>query len=211
MTNTRAARCFHCQTTFDPIRSKWCDCMQSTRSLVCPSCRRCSCDAPAAWKLREGSTTRRPFRSIPLTEAVQVSSRDAVAEPGSRLRLLVVDDDKFVQLLAREGLSRKFDVMVAKDGVEGLALARETHPDVVVTDALMPGLDGRKLCLTLKSEPATADIRVVIMTSVYRSTRQESESILQFRADAFLRKPVTLTQLARTVEEVGEQRLHRAS
>ncbi|MFA6957738.1 MAG: response regulator [Thermoanaerobaculia bacterium] len=129
-----------------------------------------------------------------------------------RIRLLVVDDDRFVQLLAREGLSRQFDVTVAKDGLEGLEIARATHPDVVVTDALMPGLDGRMLCLALKDDPATADIKVVIMTSVYRHPRHESEAIRQFRADAFLRKPLTVSQLARTVEWLGQtEAVHQAS
>jgi CheY-like chemotaxis protein len=168
------------------------------------------------WKVRHGSTTRRPVRAIPPAVASDTAPVAApVAGPASgvagasgspkprRLKLLVVDDDKFVQLLAREGLSQQFDVTVAKDGLEGLALARASHPDVVVTDALMPGLDGRQLCLSLKSDPATDDIRVVIMTSVYRHPRHESEAIRHFRADAFLRKPVTVSQLSRAVESLG--------
>lgn len=214
MTHARFALCFHCDSRFDPIRSRWCECIQSTRTLICLKCDRCSCDAPVAWKVNHGSMTRRPIRAAAPAGApaeVDDQSSDASAAP-QRLRLLVVDDDKFVQLLVREGLSQRFDVTVAKNGVEGLEIARAMHPDVVVTDALMPGLDGRELCLALKDDPATADIRVVIMTSVYRHPRHESEAIRQFRADAFLRKPVTMSQLAETVASLRRPEVvHQAS
>jgi CheY-like chemotaxis protein len=129
---------------------------------------------------------------------------DGARRDSERIKLLVVDDDKYVQLLAREGMASQFDLTVAKNGLEGLEIARATHPDVVVTDALMPGLDGRELCLALKNDPSTADIKVVIMTSVYRHPRHESEAIRQYRADAYLRKPVPVSQLAMTIASLGQ-------
>lgn len=59
----------------------------------------------------------------------------------------------------------------------------------------MPALDGRELCRILKSNPETRGIKVVIMTSLYKSLRHETEAIHSFGADRFLRKPFTISEL----------------
>ncbi|MGK2857427.1 MAG: response regulator [Thermoanaerobaculia bacterium] len=194
MFSKRSAECFHCQSSFDSVRSSWCDCVQRTRSLVCPSCGRCSCSAPLSWQFEHGSNTPRPLASGN-SVAAAAAGRKTGEDASHRARILIVDDSKFVQLLAKEGLSDEFEVIIAKDGVEGLALARELRPQIVVTDALMPALDGRELCRILKNDPETRGIQVILMTSLYTSLRHEHEAINSFGADLFLRKPFTITQL----------------
>jgi CheY-like chemotaxis protein len=196
------AVCFRCQLSFNTAHSKWCDCVQRTRSLVCPSCGRCSCDAPVEWKQHHGSSTLRPQLSDEPSLDAEDRGGPTKASFPRRARVLVVDDDVFVQLLAREGLSMEFEVTTAKDGLEGLARALDTLPHVVVTDALMPTLDGRELCRTLKSHPKTAGTRVVIMTSLYRSARHEREAIRDFGADVFLRKPFTISALSDVIRSL---------
>ncbi|MCM2314070.1 MAG: response regulator [Thermoanaerobaculia bacterium] len=187
--------CFRCSRSFDTAGSEWCDCVQRMRSLVCPRCGHCSCDAPPEWKEHHATGKLRPM-------IFDEPSSDAghpvePTKPGSgrRPRVLVVDDDVFVQMLAREGLASEFDVTTAKDGLEGFARALDTSPHVVVTDALMPTLDGRELCRILKSHPKTSDARVIIMTALYRSARHEREAIRDYGADVFLRKPFTISEL----------------
>jgi CheY-like chemotaxis protein len=132
--------------------------------------------------------------------------RAAPAEPAepvdSRPLVLVVDDQAIVQTLVREGLSTEFRVMTASDGVEGFALVKAHHPDVVITDALMPKLDGRELCRNIKIFPPTSKTKVVIMSALYTTRRHENEARDEFGADAFLRKPVTLSQLRQTVHSM---------
>jgi len=113
--------------------------------------------------------------------------------------VLVVDDHLIVQTLSREGLSPEFRVMTAKDGVEGFELAKVHHPDVVITDALMPKLDGRELCRNIKLYPPTSDIKVVIMSALYHGARHEHAALREFGADAFLRKPVSIALLRETI------------
>ena len=78
---------------------------------------------------------------------------------------LVVDDDPAVRdLLARFLRAEGFGVLVAATGEEGLRLARQHHPALITLDVLMPGVDGWSVLSTLKSDPATADIPVVLLT-----------------------------------------------
>ncbi|MCM2314072.1 MAG: response regulator [Thermoanaerobaculia bacterium] len=141
----------------------------------------------------------RPLASSTAVAATTPAGRKTEENAPPRPRVLIIDDSKFVQLIAREGLSDEFEVITAKDGLEGLALAREFRPRVVVTDALMPALDGRELCRILKNNPETRGIRIVIMTSLYKSLRHEHEAIHSFGADLFLRKPFTISQLRNAI------------
>lgn len=195
MNQQLTASCFRCSRSFDTAGSEWCDCVQRMRSLVCPRCGHCSCDAPPEWKEHHATGKLRPLIFDEPSSGAGNPVESANLGSGRRPRVLVVDDDVFVQLLAREGLAGEFDVTTAKDGLEGLARALDTLPHVVVTDALMPTLDGRELCRVLKGHPKTAGIRVVIMTALYRSARHEREAIRDYGADVFLRKPFTISEL----------------
>lgn len=197
MLETKTSSCFHCNQQFDVADSRWCDCIQRSRSLVCGNCGLCSCAAPPEWKVSHGTYT---LRSLPTVR------RDTPPAPiptvDARPLVLIVDDHSIVQTIAREGLSRDFRVITASDGLEGFALAKAHHPDVVITDALMPKLDGRELCRNIKIFPETSNTKVVIMSALYQSKRQENEVLGVFGADACLRKPVTVSQLRETIESL---------
>jgi CheY-like chemotaxis protein len=83
----------------------------------------------------------------------------------TRPRILLVDDSETVLMVLEAGLSDYFDVDTAADGWKGLERAREWRPDVVVTDSLMPGLDGFGLLNGLSEHPETAAIPVIVLTS----------------------------------------------
>ncbi len=85
--------------------------------------------------------------------------------------VLVVDDEPAIlammrSLLTEEGCS----VLTAQNGQEALALALEARPDLIITDLMMPVMDGQELRQRLSDEPRTADIPVVLMTVVGRSS-----------------------------------------
>jgi CheY-like chemotaxis protein len=83
----------------------------------------------------------------------------------TRARILLVDDSETVLFILQTALEEHFDVETAPDGASGLARARQSHPDLVVTDSLMPGLDGLGLLKALKADPATQTIPVIVLTS----------------------------------------------
>jgi CheY-like chemotaxis protein len=90
--------------------------------------------------------------------------------PGTRVgraggKILVIDDEQTVRDLMRRFLAREgFDVVTAKDGEEGLTLARQLRPALITLDVLMPGLDGWSVLQALKADPELAEVPVVMLT-----------------------------------------------
>ena len=113
-------------------------------------------------------------------------------------RILVVDDDvKTVELvklyLTRDG----YRVITAYDGVEALRLAREGHPDLIVLDLMLPGIDGIEICRTLRAE---SDVPIIMLTA--RSTDQDKLTGLGLGADDYVTKPFSPRELAARVRVV---------
>ena len=80
--------------------------------------------------------------------------------------LLIVDDNENNRdLLSRRLRSRGFEVIVARDGIDGLAVARSEKPDVILMDLNMPALDGWEAVRLLKQAGATRDIPVIALTA----------------------------------------------
>ena len=84
--------------------------------------------------------------------------------PWRRLNVLFVDDCVAERDLYQCVLEPEFNILTASRGAEGVALAAEHHPDVIVLDVLMPDLDGWETCLRIKSDTATAKIPVLLLT-----------------------------------------------
>jgi two-component system response regulator YesN len=84
-------------------------------------------------------------------------------------------------------------VVLAKDGNEALELAREYTPDMVITDAFMPGLDGRQLAKMIKSE--MPKVKIVVVTSVYKDSRYKHEALRDFEVDDYHSKPLSPVDL----------------
>ena len=81
-------------------------------------------------------------------------------------RVLVVDDETPIRLLCRVNLeAEKMEVLEAGDGPTGLEMARKEHPDVILLDVMMPGLDGWRVAEELLEDPATSSIPIVFLTA----------------------------------------------
>ena len=109
-------------------------------------------------------------------------------------RILVVDDSETVLNFLRTILeNEQYEVAIATNGNDGLAQAHQSLPDLVVTDSIMPGLDGFGLLLALRSDPATKAVPVIMLTS---GAPDDPDHIAREpRPDAFVRKSADLTPL----------------
>jgi len=104
-------------------------------------------------------------------------------------RILVVDDIQTNRRLLEARLSAEyFEVLQAADGQACLDVAARDHPDLILLDIMMPGLDGFETCRRLKSDPALRHIPVVMVTAL--DQRQDRIKGLEAGADEFLTKPV---------------------
>lgn len=83
--------------------------------------------------------------------------------------ILVIDDEPAILALVRDILEDEgYTVVVAADGEHGLRHAQRTAPHLILTDLMLPGLDGYTLCRTLRAEAGTAQIPVIAMSAAYR-------------------------------------------
>jgi CheY-like chemotaxis protein len=115
-----------------------------------------------------------------------------------RALILVVERNPVVQRLERYFLEQAgYTVEFASDGQAALERARELRPKIVVTEIMVPILDGLSLCRILKSEPETAHTRVLIFSHLHAEDRAR-----EVGADAFLLKPLSEELLIETVEKL---------
>lgn len=113
-------------------------------------------------------------------------------------RVLVVDDDVKTVELVKLYLNRDgHKVLVAYDGVEALRLAREGHPDLIVLDLMLPGIDGLEICRTLRNE---SDVPIIMLTA--RTTDEDKLTGLGLGADDYVTKPFSPRELAARVRAV---------
>jgi CheY-like chemotaxis protein len=123
----------------------------------------------------------------------------------TRARILLVDDSETVLFVLQTALDEHFDVETAPDGQRGLERARASHPDIVVTDSLMPGLDGLGLLKALKADPATQAIPVIVLTS--EELNEVTSAAGSVQPAAVLAKSMDISPL---VDAIRAALMHRA-
>jgi signal transduction histidine kinase/DNA-binding response OmpR family regulator/anti-sigma regulatory factor (Ser/Thr protein kinase) len=112
---------------------------------------------------------------------------------GDRPRILVVDDNADMRDYVTRLLLDRYDVTTADDGLEGLASAQSSPPDLVLTDVMMPGLDGFELLARLRADPATSQVPVVMLSA--RAGEEATVEGLEAGADDYLIKPFSAREL----------------
>jgi len=103
-------------------------------------------------------------------------------------RILLVEDERDILELIRYNLEKAGHAVIpATTGEDGLARARQSPPDLVVLDLMLPGMDGLAVCRALKREPATARVPVLMVTA--RGTESDVVNGLNLGADDYVVKP----------------------
>jgi DNA-binding response OmpR family regulator len=166
--------------------------------------------APAPVPLPEATLPN--LVSVPLS-----SSEQAPARP----QVLVVEDDAAIShLIAATLIADGCDVIEVASGERVATELRRRRPDLIVLDAMLPGIRGFEICAALKHSPTWASLPIVMVSAVYRGLDQAREIQEVHRADAFLEKPFKIEQLRCVVADVlarpkpelkrGGQRLSQA-
>ena len=110
-------------------------------------------------------------------------------------KVLIVDDEvEIVELISMVLDNDDTSLLAAYDGEQALEIVREEAPDLVLSDVMMPRLDGRELCRQIKSDPGTSDTVVILMSAVNRIDPGECD------ADALIHKPFDITQVMDTID-----------
>jgi len=105
----------------------------------------------------------------------------------SRVRLLVVEDNADIREYISRALSDEFDIIAAANGLEGLRLAQQENPGLIVSDIMMPEMDGIAMCRCVKDDILTSHIPVILLTA--KDSPDDRESGYDAGADSYLTKP----------------------
>jgi CheY-like chemotaxis protein len=116
-------------------------------------------------------------------------------------KILIADDNPTnVELLEAYLSDCPCEVAVANDGMETLALAQKLHPDLILLDIIMPKMSGFEVCHKLKSDPATKDIMILMVTAL--NELGDIERAVAAGCDDFLSKPIHKLELLKRVENM---------
>ena len=131
---------------------------------------------------------------IPLVpEASPVPHRDVSPAGNSKPRILIVDDNADMRHYLERLLNERYDVTAASDGLEALASIRGTRPDLIVSDVMMPNLDGFGLMKEIRSDPATASLPIIFLSA--RAGEEARVEGMDAGADDYLVKPFSAREL----------------
>jgi two-component system alkaline phosphatase synthesis response regulator PhoP len=109
-------------------------------------------------------------------------------EESGKNKILVVDDEPSVRSLVKKLLGKKYTILEAGDGREAVSMALSQQPDLILMDILMPKMDGLTACYTIKSNPATKSIPVIMLTAVdYELNKKLSQDVMG--AHGYITKP----------------------
>ena len=139
-------------------------------------------------------------------EVQNVSSddvQDAAMDSGKPI-LLIVEDNEEIQNYIAESFSDSFEVITANNGEEGKQQALSRIPDIIVSDIMMPVMDGITLCRQLKDDVRTSHIPIILLTA--KDSLQDKEEGYEVGADSYLTKPFSASLLRSRINNLLESR-----
>jgi CheY-like chemotaxis protein len=201
---TYSVNCVHCTQTFDALEAEWCSCLTTERTLACPHCGKCFCRGPAAYKRTFWSAAPKALWDRKFEEHNRGFEKPPPENPDDLKRplVLIVDDERDIRRIATRGVEGLgYGVLLGENGEEALELARRYRPDLVLTDALMPKMDGRELCKMIKGDPEIKGTKVVVMTSLYTGVKYQNEGFKNFHVDDYIAKPLEFDKLKELLQK----------
>ncbi len=134
-----------------------------------------------------------------------VSEKQASASTAKNV-LLLAEDDKDMRDYLTENLSKEYEVVSVMDGGKALELAREINPDIIISDVIMPVLEGDEMCRILKSSIETSHIPIILLTAL--NERENVISGLEAGANDYIIKPFDFSVLKVRIRNILQSRQH---
>lgn len=131
-------------------------------------------------------------------------SVEGLIDSSGKVSILIVEDNADVATYIGRQLGIKYNVLYARNGEEGFDLAHKQQPDAIVTDLMMPKMDGMELMRKIRSDELTSHIPIVVVTA--RVTEADRLRGLEAGADAYLTKPFSSDELLTRIDKLLEQR-----
>lgn len=127
------------------------------------------------------------------------------AEPNStKMKVLIAEDNEYLREFLYSAMNEQFDIYLAENGEQAWDMIEKINPDLVVSDIIMPKMDGFELCEKIKSTYETSHLPVILLTSL--AGKAEQIQGLGLRADDYLTKPFDVSILQRRIKTVIQNR-----
>lgn len=127
----------------------------------------------------------------------------------ARERILVVDDEQDILELIRYNLSREgYQLDTVTSGEEAIKIARDRHPDLIILDLMLPGIDGLDVCRLLKGETRTAHIPIIMLTA--KGEDSDVVTGLELGAEDYMTKPFSPKVLIARVRNILRRKTRKA-
>ncbi|MFN3871711.1 MAG: two-component regulator propeller domain-containing protein [Ignavibacterium sp.] len=134
----------------------------------------------------------------------EFNSESASDVDNNRPTLMIVEDSEDVQFFLSTILKNQYNLILAKNGVDALEKSVEDLPDLIISDIMMPEMDGLEFCKRIKSDWKTSHIPVILLTA--RITVDNKVEGLEFGADDYITKPFNSRELTVRIKNLLEQR-----
>jgi DNA-binding response OmpR family regulator len=130
-----------------------------------------------------------------------------IKKQGDKPVVMVVDDDASIRSMVCTYFDKMgYEILEAEDGTKALSILQNQLPDIIVLDAMLPGVHGFDICRQVKNTSVTSHIPVVMISAIYRGWGYATDITQKYGADAFLEKPLSLKELKRTVKQALDQK-----
>ncbi|MGY6523705.1 MAG: hybrid sensor histidine kinase/response regulator transcription factor [Mongoliitalea sp.] len=153
----------------------------------------------------EKESSNQPFvKPVPLeyqdTELAGMPEDSSDSKP----TLLIVEDNVELKKFLKGQFSHEYEVITAKNGVSGLNKALKSDPALIISDVMMPEMDGMELCKAIKTNPAISHIPIILLTA--KSAQNFKLEGLEYGADDFISKPFNILELKAKVKSILKNR-----
>ncbi|MBU2950384.1 response regulator [Tamlana agarivorans] len=119
--------------------------------------------------------------------------------------ILIVEDEDDVQIFLQSYFANHHNILITEDGLDGLEKLKTLKPDLIISDVMMPNMDGFEFCEKIKSDPELCHIPVLLLTAL-----GDDENLIkgfEFGADEYISKPFSLKHLALRADKLIQNNL----
>lgn len=131
--------------------------------------------------------------SLQSSDTQKTESIEVISEESSKPVALIVEDNADMRNYIKQSIIDSYQVLTAKDGIEGVAIAQEEVPDVIISDVMMPRMDGYQTTQELRTSDVTSHIPVILLTA--RGDRESRLKGWYEKADDYITKPFDVEEL----------------
>ena len=129
-----------------------------------------------------------------------------ISYPENAPYILIVEDNTPLRIFLKQTLSDSYATESAENGTEALAIISQRQPDLIISDVMMPGMDGLELCRRVKENMETSHIPIILLTAL--GDKEDILNGLECKADQYIVKPFDLTMLKANISNLLENRDH---